>query len=29
LLDLHDLLDQLPIAAVKPGIDRHALRFEA
>jgi hypothetical protein len=28
-LDLDHLLDQLPIAAVEPGLDRSALAFEA
>ena len=28
-LDLDDLLDQLPVAAVQPSLDRGALRFKA
>jgi hypothetical protein len=27
--DLDDLLDQFPIAAIEPTLDRSALRFEA
>ena len=28
-LDLDDLVDELPVAAVQPGLDRGALGFEA